>query len=149
MRVGRIVAAAAVAVLATLGVLAYRQAAPGPTGPPPETGPGWTDLSPREMRRLLNEGGVVLVNVHVPYEGEIPGTDLFMPYYAIRARARELPGRDATIAVYCRSGRMSREAAQALAELGYRRVYNLRGGFEAWRQAGLPFVEKGEEAGRR
>ncbi len=108
-----------------------------------------TDLSPQELRRLLDGGGVVLVNVHVPYEGEIPGTDLFIPYYAVRARARELPGRDAAIAVYCRSGRMSREAVQALAGLGYRRVYNLRGGFNAWREAGLPFVVKREEAGRR
>ncbi len=143
MSVRRMVVWAAAALGLVLGILLYEQAGPR------RTAPGWIDLSPQELSRLLDEGGVTLVNVHVPYEGEIPGTDLFIPYDAVRARVGELPGRDAAIALYCRRGPMSREAAQTLVTLGYRRVYVLRGGFEAWRQAGFPFVVKRTGVGGR
>jgi rhodanese-related sulfurtransferase len=35
---------------------------------------------------------------------------------------------------------MGVRASTALAELGYTRVYNLAGGFNAWGAAGLPMV---------
>lgn len=129
------------ASLVLAGVLAavylYRQEAGSGAG----GGSGWTDLAPAEFEKLLARGGVTLVNVHVPYEGEIPGTDLFIPYDRIAEEAgRRLPRRDAPIALYCRSGRMSTSAAHTLASLGYLRVYNLSGGFQSWRAAGFPFV---------
>lgn len=45
-----------------------------------------------------------------------------------------------TIAVYCRSGRRSKAAAQALASKGFR-VIELNTGILGWQQAGMP-VEK-------
>jgi rhodanese-related sulfurtransferase len=36
---------------------------------------------------------------------------------------------------------MGDTAAQTLVDLGYTRVFNLEGGYIAWRAAGLPFVE--------
>lgn len=48
---------------------------------------------------------------HTPHDGEIEGTDLFIPYDEVRD-ATELPEqKDAEIVVYCRTGRMSRIAA--------------------------------------
>ena len=44
---------------------------------------------------------------------------------------------DKTIAVYCRSGRRSANAAVRLAAKGFR-VVNLKGGIIAWKEAGLP-----------
>ena len=41
------------------------------------------------------------------------------------------------IAVYCRSGRRSANAAGRLANIGYRCV-NLKGGIIAWKEANLP-----------
>ena len=41
------------------------------------------------------------------------------------------------LALYCRSGRRSAEAAEALAKAGYT-VYNLQGGYLAWTGAGKP-----------
>jgi len=49
---------------------------------------------------------------------------------SIRAEA-ELPDKDATILVYCRSGRRSASAAEELAALGYTNVYDF-GGIQSW-----------------
>lgn len=45
--------------------------------------------------------------------------------------------KDKIIAIYCRSGRRSANAAERLATLGYKSV-NLKGGIIEWREAGLP-----------
>ena len=43
------------------------------------------------------------------------------------------------IAIYCRSGRRSANAAGRLADIGYKCV-NLKGGITAWKDAGKPIV---------
>ena len=43
------------------------------------------------------------------------------------------------IAIYCRSGRRSANAAGRLADIGYKCV-NLKGGISAWKDAGKPIV---------
>ena len=40
------------------------------------------------------------------------------------------------IYLYCRSGRRSAAAAKALSKAGYKKVFNLLGGFNAWAEAG-------------
>ena len=44
------------------------------------------------------------------------------------------------IAIYCRSGRRSTNAAGKLAEVGYKCV-NLKGGIIAWKEAGKPVIK--------
>ena len=83
-----------------------------------------------------------MVNVHIPYEGEIQNTDLFLPYDQIEESLDKLPDKDSPIVLYCRSGRMSTIAAEALVALGYTRVFELNGGMVAWEQAGLPLETK-------
>lgn len=46
--------------------------------------------------------------------------------------------RETPLALYCRSGRRSAEAAAALAKAGYTSVSNLLGGYVAWTEAGKP-----------
>jgi rhodanese-related sulfurtransferase len=46
------------------------------------------------------------------------------------------------LVVYCQSGHRSNIAAETLADLGYRHVYNVTGSMNAWLAAGFP-VESG------
>ena len=80
-----------------------------------------------------------VVNVHVPDEGSLAGTDVAIPFDRIAERAADLPADRATpLALYCMTGRMSAVAAGALAGLGYIDVVDLAGGMEAWRVQGRP-----------
>ena len=98
----------------------------------------YTRVSPEQLRRALR-GDLLLVNTHVPFAGNIPGTDLSVPYDEIEEDLGRLPAdKDARIAVYCRSGAMSASASKTLAGLGYENVWDLAGGMEAWEAAGLP-----------
>ena len=50
--------------------------------------------------------------------------------------------KNAPIALYCRSGRMSADAGEQLLALGYTNVYDLHGGMIAWKESGRDIVEK-------
>ncbi len=93
----------------------------------------YADISAEDLQQLLASADPVLINVHVPRNGDIPGTDLGIPYDEIGIRSEEIPGgKNSRIVLYCRSGHMSTQAARTLVSLGYTAVYNLSGGIEAW-----------------
>lgn len=88
--------------------------------------------------------GRVLINVHIPDEGSLPGTDLALPYNEIDARAADLPADKATpLAIYCMSGNMSAVAARELRQLGYTDVVELDGGMRAWQSSGRSLLPAG------
>lgn len=100
-------------------------------------------LEPAQLRTQLKKQDFVLINVHTPYEGEIAGTNPFVPFDAISS-AKNLPkDKTSEIVIYCRSGRMSAIAAPALVKLGYTNVRELRGGFNAWVAAGYRLEQRG------
>ena len=101
-------------------------------------------VTPPELQRMLENKDFPLINVHIPYEGEIEGTDSHIAYTEILQRLSELPpDKNAKVVIYCRSGNMSTQAAQDLIKAGYTNVYELGGGMIAWEGAGLPIVNRG------
>jgi len=120
------------------------QADPGTDVVVPVDGGGhYTDITPDRLAGMLEDKDFSLVNVHVPYEGEIAGTDLFIAFDEIGERLDELPPAEAKIVLYCRSGSMSAIAARELVAARYTNVWNLDGGMNAWRAQGYPLEERG------
>ena len=102
-------------------------------------GGSYTNVSATELQELLNKKDFTLINVHIPFEGNLPKTDLSIPYDTIGQNLSKLPGdKNAKLFLYCRSGRMSDIAARELVKQGYTNIWNLDGGMVAWEQAGLP-----------
>lgn len=101
-------------------------------------GGSFARLSPDELKAALEEKNFTFVNVHIPFEGDIAGTDLSIPYNEIGRKENlgRLPGKGTRIVLYCRSGSMSSEAARTLVGLGYKNVQDLEGGMIAWEDAG-------------
>ena len=100
-------------------------------------------LSSQDLVQMLQHKDFVLVNVHIPYEGEIAKTDVFVPFDQIAANLDKLPAdKGAKIVLYCRSGRMSQIAATTLANLGYTDVVHLAGGMIGWVAAGQSLLHK-------
>lgn len=98
----------------------------------------YTNITVTDLQSMLKQKDFTLVNVHVPYQGHIAGTDKFLAYDTITSHLDQLPDKNAKIVLYCRSGNMSTIAATTLADLGYTHLYQLEGGFNAWKAAGLP-----------
>lgn len=96
-----------------------------------------------ELAARLAKKDFFLVNVHIPYEGEIEQTDAFIAYDTIAASLDKLPrDRNARIVVYCMSGRMSATAAKDLASLGFTQVSDLMGGMIGWQESGYKIIKK-------
>jgi phage shock protein E len=101
-------------------------------------GDSYGEIAPETLAERLAREDFALINVHIPDEGQIAGTDRAIPYDRIGDASAQLPAdRGAAIILYCRTGRMSAEAATTLVRLGYRNVSHLAGGFEAWRARGF------------
>jgi rhodanese-related sulfurtransferase len=100
-------------------------------------GGSYTDVSVAELQTMLENKDFTFINVHVPFEGDIAGTDLSIPYDQIEQNLDKLPDKNAKIVLYCRSDRMSNIAAKILVDLGYANIYNLDGGMVDWEGAGL------------
>ena len=107
--------------------------------PSAEGGQPYTDISPQELNEMLENKDFLLINTHIPFEGDLPETDFSLPYNQIPANLALLPeDKDAKLVLYCRSDSMSRAAAEELAGLGYTNLYNLKGGFIAWQKDSFP-----------
>jgi len=98
----------------------------------------YQNITPAELETMLKNKDFVLVNVHIPFAGNIPGTDLSIPYNEIEQNLTQLPAdKAAKIVLYCSSGRMSQIAAEELVSIGYTNIWNLKGGMADWQQAGF------------
>lgn len=104
-----------------------------------ETAPQLVGVS--EFAERIDQPDAVTINVHVPDEGNLAGTDLSVPFDQISGSEALPDDLDTPLAVYCKSGNMSADAVDDLSELGYTDVVELRGGFDAWVDEGRPLVD--------
>ena len=101
------------------------------------------DISVDQLEKLMDQKDFTLINVHIPYQGEIDNTDLLIPYNAINRYKNLLPkNKDAKIVVYCMGNHMSYIASEELIKMGYTRVSSLKGGMLAWQQRGGQLVHR-------
>jgi rhodanese-related sulfurtransferase len=107
---------------------------------------GYKNISVQKFSEMMQHKDFILINVHIPYQGEIPGTDRLIPYHSIDRRQEELPAdRNAKIVVYCLTGPMGYAAADKLVKLGYTNVLHFEGGMAAWVRSGRQLMNrKGE-----
>lgn len=96
---------------------------------------GYEQISGEQAKNLMNtEKDYIIIDARTEEEfneGHIEGA-ILIPEYEISQRAeKELPNKDQLILVYCRSGRRSKIASQALVDLGYTNVKEF-GGIIDW-----------------
>lgn len=96
--------------------------------------PGYTEITPQEARKMMEVGNVTILDVrrhdefvtgHVKGAVNIPHTRILemTPGAVLSA----VPNTDATVLVYCGTGKRAGFAGRKLAELGYKNVYNFLG----------------------
>ena len=95
----------------------------------------YEQISQDEAKRIMDtEDGFVIIDARTEEEfreGHIEGA-ILIPEYEIAERAeKEIPEKDTLILVYCRSGRRSKIASDALVQLGYTNVKEF-GGIIDW-----------------
>jgi rhodanese-related sulfurtransferase len=100
-------------------------------------------VSPEELAKKLRSAQAPLVlDVREPEElegelGRLPGS-VNIPLRELPKRLGELSAQiPREIVLVCRSGRRSEAAAQIIRESGFKRIFVLRGGMLAWREANM------------
>ncbi len=103
---------------------------------------GLSSLSVQDFSELLRQKpDLILLDVRTPSEyaeGHLPNSvnvDVLAPDF--ERRAAEVLGQQRSVALYCRSGHRSRQAAAQLTRKGYT-VYELSTGWMGWVEAALP-----------
>ena len=99
----------------------------------------------------LNSQGVTVVDIRLPQEwndtGVIAGSKLLTysdahgrvtPDWVEKMKAIAPP--DQPVALICRTGGRSADAARLLDRSGYQKVYNVEGGIFAWKGSNMPVV---------
>jgi rhodanese-related sulfurtransferase len=109
---------------------------------------GLTRLDPRAAAAAHTDGAVLIdvrADTQIARDGTIPGA-LVISRNVLEWRLApdsdhrhpQAPGVDQQVIVVCDAGYASSLAAAGLQELGFARATDLEGGFQAWREAGLP-----------
>jgi rhodanese-related sulfurtransferase len=99
------------------------------------------EVAPADLQsRLQNGEQIVLIDVREPDEfarGKIPGA-YTIPRGVLEMQVDGRLPREATVVLYCAGGGRSALAAKSLSDMGFDKVENLQGGWQAWTNSGLP-----------
>ena len=87
-------------------------------------------ISAEEAYEMMASQEVVVVDVRTREEYDVGHIEnaVLVPNESIGSEMPEaLPDKEATLLIYCRSGRRSKQAAEKLLKLGYQNVYDFGG----------------------
>jgi rhodanese-related sulfurtransferase len=104
---------------------------------------GVTNMNVSEFSAKIAEAGVVILDVRTPAEfaeGYIEGARLIDFQSGNFENEIATLDKNATYAVYCRSGNRSGQAVKVMQDAGFTNVFNMNGGVIDWANAGLPLV---------
>ncbi len=102
----------------------------------------YIDVSVQQAKEMIDKGDVFILDVRTQEEynsGHIRNSTL-IPLQDLSKRLNEVP-RDRDILVYCRTGGRSTAASEILANNGFTRIYNMKGGIMEWTKAGYEVVK--------
>jgi rhodanese-related sulfurtransferase len=107
------------------------------------------DVSPKDAAAEVAAGNAVFLDVREPVEwehhieGAVQVPRGLVEFAADPASPKHRPELDPArrVIVYCRSGARAALACATLKDMGFENVANLKGGFGAWQEAGLPVNE--------
>jgi len=116
----------------------------GPAATQAKAGAGFRTVTPQEAKSLIEtRKDLLLVDVRSPEEfqgGSLPGATL-IPFWDFAKGRYDLP-KDKPILLICAVGGRSLACGQLLAAKGYREVYNLKGGLDAWAEQRVPLPRR-------
>ena len=116
----------------------------GPPGNQANAAASFRTITPLEAKSLIEtRKDLLLVDVRSPEEfqgGSLPGATL-IPFWDFAKGRYDLP-KDKPILLVCAVGGRSLACGQLLASKGYREVYNLKGGLEAWAEQRVPLPQR-------
>jgi rhodanese-related sulfurtransferase len=102
---------------------------------------GARKLGTLAVTQLINKNNALLLDVREPKEfsgGKLPNA-VHIPLSELKGRGQELAKfTKRPVVAYCARGASSRGAPGLLKGLGFTEIYELQGGVQAWKDAGLP-----------
>jgi rhodanese-related sulfurtransferase len=102
----------------------------------------FTQISTEAARQLIREKSPVILDVrdvNAFSDARIPNA-IHVTLSTIKSAARQF-AKDTPLLVYCYRGHASRDFAELFSDFGFREVYSLEGGFQAW-HAGAAEIER-------
>lgn len=105
---------------------------------------GATGMNVSEFSNKIKEPGIVILDVRTPgefAEGYIEGAQNIDFQSGNFENEIASLDKNATYAVYCRSGNRSGQAVKIMQEAGFQNLYNLEGGIIDWANQGMKLVK--------
>lgn len=108
----------------------------------PNEPPRTRSLSPQQLKTMLDRQEVILFDVRPEHERKVASIPAARPLDEAGQAYLQALDPNAPIALYCHHGIRSQSAAQELLQHGFRNVYNLSGGIDAWSQTVDPAIPR-------
>ncbi|WP_397363455.1 rhodanese-like domain-containing protein [Olleya sp. R77988] len=101
-----------------------------------------TEVNVQEMQDLMQLDNVQFVDIRTPkefkagYIAEAQNINFNSPTFTTDILKLD---KDKPVLLYCHSGGRSAACAEKMKDLGFKKVYDFKGGFSKWKHEGLPY----------